>query len=49
MVGRDTKAALLLFIGGGNFTEAVDKAVATVNGHARCQRQLQADDPYRTQ
>lgn len=47
LVWRDTKAALLLFVRGGNFTEIVDKAVTAVSAHERCVRVKSNIDPHR--
>ncbi|WP_159083769.1 hypothetical protein [Nocardioides terrigena] len=46
-VWRDTKAALLLFVKGGQFTDVVTKAVDAVSEHPQCQRTLTAADPAR--
>lgn len=47
LVWRDTKAALLLFVRGSNFTQAVERAVAAVRSHPQCQRQVRAAEPGR--
>ena len=47
VVWRDTKAALLLFVRDGNFTEVVKTAVETVAAHPQCERQLASADPSR--
>lgn len=47
LVWRDTKAALLLFVGGGNFTQAVERAAKAVRSHRQCQRTVSAADPAR--
>ena len=46
-VWRDTKAALLLFVRGGNFTEVVAKATQAVGAHSQCQRRVASRDPSR--
>ncbi len=47
LVWRDTKAALLLFVRTGNFTQAVERAVDAVRTHPQCQRTIPAQDPTR--
>lgn len=47
LVWRDTKAALLLFVRAGNFTQAVERAVEAVRSHPQCQRTVPAQDPTR--
>jgi len=47
VVWRDTKAALLLFVRGGNFTDVVEKAVEAVANHPQCQRRTTSADPSR--
>lgn len=47
LVWRDTKAALLLFVRAGNFTQAVQRAVDATSGHPQCQRSMPAQDPTR--
>lgn len=47
LVWRDTKAALLLFVRGGNFTQAVERAVEAVGSHPRCQRRVPPTDATR--
>lgn len=47
LVWRDTKAALLLFVRAGNFTQAVQRAVDAVRTHPQCQRPVPAQDPTR--
>jgi hypothetical protein len=47
LVWRDTKAALLLFVRAGNFTQAAERAVEAVRTHPQCQHQLPAQDPTR--
>ena len=45
VVWRDTKAALLVFVRDGNFTDIVAKTVEAVAGHPQCQRPLPTGDP----
>ena len=47
LVWRDTKAALLLFIRGGNFTQAIERAVEAMGSHPQCQHRAQGQDPSR--
>ena len=47
VVWRDTKAALLLFVRRGNFTDVVEKAVEAVANHPQCQRRTTSADPSR--
>lgn len=47
LVWRDTKAALLLFVRAGNFTQAVQRAVDAARAHPQCQRSMPAQDPTR--
>lgn len=47
LVWRDTKAALLLFVRTGNFTQVVQRAVDAVHTHPRCERSTPAQDPTR--
>jgi hypothetical protein len=47
VVWRDTKAALLLFVRRGNFTDVVEKAVEAVANHPQCQRRTPSADPSR--
>jgi hypothetical protein len=47
VVWRDTKAALLLFVRGGNFTEVIEKAVEAVANHPQCQRRPPSADRSR--
>lgn len=47
LVWRDTKAALLLFVRGGNFTDVVEKAVNAVKTHEQCSRVKPTGDPHR--
>lgn len=47
LVWRDTKAALLLFMRGANFTQAVERATEAVRSHPSCQRAVTAKDPAR--
>ncbi len=45
VVWRDTKAALLLFVKSGNFTDVVAKVTVAVTSHPRCQKTLPAEEP----
>lgn len=45
LVWRDTKAALILFVRRGKFTDVVQRAVDAVSAHPQCQRVYPADDP----
>lgn len=47
LVWRDTKAALLLFVRGGAFSDIVSKAVNAVSDHGQCARVVSVDDPHR--
>jgi hypothetical protein len=47
VVWRDTKAALLLFVQGGNFTDVVTKAVEAVATHPQCRRRAAPGEPSR--
>jgi hypothetical protein len=47
LVWRDTKAALLLFVRAGNFSQAVERAVEAVSSHPQCRRIVQAQEPTR--
>lgn len=45
LVWRDSKAALLLFVRGGNFTQAVQRAVDAIEEHGQRRRTLAGGDP----
>lgn len=47
LVWRDTKAALLLFVRGGNFTQAVERAQEAVRTHPQCQKVMPTEDATR--
>lgn len=48
LVWRDTKAALLIFVRGGSFTDVVAKAVEAVASHQQCKRRVDnGTDPAR--
>jgi hypothetical protein len=47
VVWRDTKAALLLFVKGGNFSDVVAKATDAVAKHPQCQHVQPPADPSR--
>jgi len=47
LVWRDTKAALLLFVRNGNFTEVVQKANTAAAEHPQCRRAVGGADPAR--
>jgi len=44
LVWRDTKAALLIFVRAGNFTQAVQRAVDAIRQHPQCQRSVPSQD-----
>jgi hypothetical protein len=43
LVWRDTKAALLLFIRGGNATEIIEKSLAAIESHPNFKRTTRRD------
>ena len=45
LVWRDGKAAIILFIKGGNPTEIVRKADASISDHPACLRRFDSADP----
>lgn len=47
LVWRDTGAALLMFVRGGNFTQAVERIHDAVEAHPQCQARRNAGDPAR--
>lgn len=48
LVWRDTKSALLLFVRGGNFTQAAQRAVQAVTTHPQCQHATVAEPTSRS-
>lgn len=48
LVWRDSKSALLLFIRGGDFTQAVERAIAAVEGHPQRRRSFPGEPTERS-